>query len=167
MKNLLLISESITLSLLHNIWKKVPCTDRWWFVCVKWDTTCLFQHYFCQERTNLWVRMTSLSNNWVVFMLISFYEIIFWIVKLLRYTLNNYLHLINDMKGWFWQQAVKFLMLQDVERLTNSEMSIADNIIKVGYAVISADWRSADRTLATLCSTMICLSNCVVARGYW
>ena len=38
-------------------------------------------------------------------------------------------------------------MLQDVESLTNSEMSsIADNMIKVGYAVISADWRSADRS---------------------
>ena len=48
-------------------------------------------------------------------------------------------------------------MLQDVESLTNSEMSIADNIIKVGYAVISADWRSADRTLATLCCTLISL----------
>ena len=38
-------------------------------------------------------------------------------------------------------------MLQDVESLTNSEMSsIADNMIKVGYAVISADWRSTDRS---------------------
>ena len=38
-------------------------------------------------------------------------------------------------------------MLQDVESLTDSEMSsIADNMIKVGYAVISADWRSAYRS---------------------
>ena len=38
-------------------------------------------------------------------------------------------------------------MLQDVESLTNSEMSsIADNMIKVGCVVISADWRSADRS---------------------
>ena len=38
-------------------------------------------------------------------------------------------------------------MLQDVESLTNSEMSsIVDNMIKVGYAVIPADWRSADRS---------------------
>ena len=40
-----------------------------------------------------------------------------------------------------------FKMLQDVESLTNSEISsIADNMLKVGYAVISADWRSADRS---------------------
>ena len=38
-------------------------------------------------------------------------------------------------------------MLQDVKSLTNSEMSsIADNMIKVGYAVKSAEWRSADRS---------------------
>ena len=60
-------------------------------------------------------------------------------------------------------------MLQDVESLTNSEMSsITDNMIKVGYAVISADWRSADRSYFSdsvhTCCTMICLSNCVVAR---
>ena len=37
-------------------------------------------------------------------------------------------------------------MLQDVESLTNPEMSsIADNMTKVGYAVVSAGWRSADR----------------------
>ena len=40
-----------------------------------------------------------------------------------------------------------FKMLQDVESLTNSEMSsITDNMIKVGYAVISADWWSADHS---------------------
>ena len=39
-------------------------------------------------------------------------------------------------------------MLQDVESLTHSEMSsiAADNMIKIGYAVISADWRSADHS---------------------
>ena len=38
-------------------------------------------------------------------------------------------------------------MLQDVDSLTNSEMSsITDNMIKVRFAVISADWRSADRS---------------------
>ena len=63
------------------------------------------------------------------------------------------------------------------------EEFIADNMIKVGYAVISAsdpsirwvrvsaDWRSADRSYFSdlilsvhTCCTMICLSNCVVAR---
>ena len=49
------------------------------------------------------------------------------------------------------------------------EEFIADSMIKVGYAVISADWRSADRSY--FCDfrlytryTMIRLSNCVVAR---
>ena len=35
-------------------------------------------------------------------------------------------------------------MLQDVESFTNFEISIADSMIKEGYSVISADWRSAD-----------------------
>ena len=53
-------------------------------------------------------------------------------------------------------------MLQDVESLINSEMSsIADNMIKVGHAVISAVWRLSS---VHTCCTMICLSNCVVAR---
>ena len=40
----------------------------------------------------------------------------------------------------FDNRLSNFKMLQDVERLTNSEMSsIADNMIKVEYAVISAD----------------------------
>ena len=65
----------------------------------------------------------------------------------------------------FDKRLSNFKMLQDVESPTNSEMSIADNMIKVGYVVISADWRSADRTLATLCCIMICLSNCVVAHA--
>ena len=39
----------------------------------------------------------------------------------------------------FDNRLSNFKMLQDVESLTNSEMSIADNMIKVGYVVISAD----------------------------
>ena len=49
------------------------------------------------------------------------------------------------------------------------EEFIADNMIKVGYAVISVDWRSTDRSYISDFSrythaAMLCLSNCVVAR---
>ena len=45
----------------------------------------------------------------------------------------------------------------------------ADNMIKVGYAVISVDWQSAGRSYFSdfrlyTHIAMPCLSNCVVAR---
>ena len=39
----------------------------------------------------------------------------------------------------------------------HGEEFIADNIIKVGYAVISADWRSADRSQYIYKETSSCL----------
>ena len=59
----------------------------------------------------------KLSNNWAIFMF------------RLCLTWDNYLHLINAMKGWVWQQAVK----QDVESLTNSEMSSIAKLPSVNH----------------------------------
>ena len=53
----------------------------------------------------------------------------------------------------------------------HGEEFIADNMIKLGYAVISVDWRLADRSYFLFSdfrlythAAMLCLSNYVVAR---